>query len=131
MKVVLNSPCTYSYAGIQVYDKNGNMLFYSTNEDERDSFIHKSKTGAVKLRACIPNSLLQPGTYFIHLTIYEKGCGNLDKVMPALTFEVVDNQTRRGARGLYRHGPIIAPLLNWTEEDVAVESSSSSNALIK
>ena len=120
--IVFNETCNYSFAAIMVYDRKGNMIFLSSNEDVQESSIHKTKTGLVKLQTTIPHGLLKPGTYFIHLSVFEKVSGNLDKVAPALTFEVVDHQTRRGMLNLYRQFPIIAPVLNWSEEDRPLDS---------
>lgn len=114
MQIEFNSECGHTFAAILLYDKKGNLVFISTTEDSKAISICDNSSKKC-LRVSLPAYLMKPGEYSIHVSVYEKDFGNLDKIAPALNFEVIDQSTRRGMMNLYRRDAVVAPVLFWSE----------------
>lgn len=112
----LRVPNPLYYAVLFIQDSHGNMVFFTADDDLRESVIAGHVKGKYRYIVQLPSYLLKPGEYYltVSLTQAHKTGGPHDRRDSVLAFEIVDHETRRGARNGYRGPAVVAPKIPWT-----------------
>lgn len=102
------------YTVMAVNDIQGNMIFFSSDEDMEASIrLSTLKQGEYTYFIPFPNNLLRPGRYYIHISFNNHITGSVDQKSNYLAFDVVDNKSYRALHSSYRPASV-APEVQWT-----------------
>ncbi|MEQ1860968.1 MAG: ABC transporter ATP-binding protein [Chthoniobacteraceae bacterium] len=101
---------------ITVTDSVGNWVYFSSDDDLSDPPVGKVGPGLYRYRLRLPARLLKPGGYWLDVVAARRNHGKIDRRDGALQFQIVDTQSRRAVKQLYRKPAIVAPEIAWTFE---------------
>jgi lipopolysaccharide transport system ATP-binding protein len=124
MIIKVITPITLVYTGFIIENYRHEGVMRVTDDDTKDPFLSGLPAGIYEYRFKIPGKLLTPGKYWIYLFIGPY----IDEQFNALTFEVIDVESRRAignppdGRGYYDFP--IAPEINWESIKLNKESDS-------
>jgi hypothetical protein len=113
--VRINEARPDSIIGLHIEDADSNRILVSTDDEYGESFLEHRKPGDYILEVWIPEKILKPGTYHVSLSARGQMDKPYHKLDHCLSFEVIDTQTYRGMKGLYRKQALVAPQLTWQE----------------
>ena len=102
------------YVALSIIDIQGNMIFFSSDEDvENSTQLSSLKPGKYIYQIPLPSKLLRPGKYYIRISFNQKTVGPVDQKRNLLSFEIIDSFSYRASANRYRPGSV-APEIVWT-----------------
>ena len=110
----VNGPLVPGRLAILIVDTNATPIFTSTSTDKATALRERWRLGRHRARCRVPGNFLAPGRYFI--TVAEPLDDGTDILHDGVLAITVSEQNSLAARD-GRFG-VIAPLLDWREEDV-------------
>lgn len=112
-KVKINEQKPDYTMGFVLYDSSGNCVFVSTIDEQGLSFLSNTQLGEYNITAIIPAKILKPGDYHLTTTIRTMNGKPIHKSENNFGFEIIDTETFRGLKSMYRTTALIAPEINW------------------
>jgi hypothetical protein len=100
--------------GTVIEDFKGNVIMVSSSDENKDNLLLTSpEKKDLKLRVEFNGGILKPGTYYMGFFLKKENEEPFHKVSRAFCFDVYDNETYRGMKGLYRNVALVAPVFKY------------------
>jgi lipopolysaccharide transport system ATP-binding protein len=122
--------------GYAAFARNGQLLFWSYNRDEAESYWQPLGTGYCRLRSRIPARLLNQGSYRLELAVNfycREWISRPGKNSPAIHFEIAGGASDSPYWYTYGRDGFLAPIFHWEvvqkEQTWASESQSRHRGL--
>jgi len=89
-------------------------VFVTTDEELSDTyFAGQLEPGDYQYHFNLPKALLKPGKYSINLYFCNQFYPVIQTCDNILSFEIIDSQSTRGKKQLYRKDAVVAPYIEW------------------
>ena len=98
---------------VTLIDNIGHWVYFTSDEDLADSPVAALGPGLHRYRLRLPRKLLKPGSYALDVVAGRRRHGKIDRRDGALQFQIVDVNSRRSVKQLYRKPAIVAPEIEW------------------